>query len=317
MKACLDTLLDQLRAHGLEPGLTEESYQGIAASGFREKTLPVAFAAADILTTERPITLRGLFYRVVSAGLLPSTDRRHYAALMRVATKLRESGLIPFSWIVDNVRSTLKPSSWSGLEDFADTVREAYRKDFWAELPDYVHVFSEKDAMAGVLEPVTVEYDVPLSVVRGYVSLSFAHSIGSTWAQIEKPIHAYYLGDFDPSGLQLERDLRDKLERYSERDFIWRRLAVKTEDFAAFNLFPLDPKPTDKRTPGFLAEGHSVCAELDAIPATALRERLKAAITSHIPMDRWERLRQIEELERERWELTLAAFAGGEAAPWR
>lgn len=314
MRTKLDTVsriraaLADLEAHGFDPNLTEESYDSIADCGFQTRTLPIAIAAASIALEEKPITLRGLFYRVVSAGLMPSTDQCHYAALGRIMTKLREEGVVPFKWIVDSIRSTLKPSSWSGLEDFADTVRDAYRRDFWAELPGYAHVIVEKDAMAGVLQPVTAEYDVPLSVVRGYVSLSFAHEIASTWAQIEKPINAYYLGDFDPSGLQLEDDLRDKLARYSGRKFRWTRLGVVKSDFDAFDLIRLDPKPSDRRTAGFLRAGHSHGAELDAIPATALRDRLERAIAKHIPAEQWDRLRQIERLERDRWHETMAAF---------
>ena len=89
---------------------------------------------------------------------MPSTDQCHYAALGRIVTRLREAHVLPFQWIVDSIRSTLKPSSWSGLDDFADAVRDAYRRDFWASLPDYVHVIVEKDAMAGVLQPVTREF---------------------------------------------------------------------------------------------------------------------------------------------------------------
>ena len=96
------------------------------------------------------------------------------------------------------------------MGDYVDTVKEAYRLDFWASLPRYVHVFVEKDAVAGTLAPVTREYDVALSPIRGYVSVSFAHEIGEEWAEIKKPIFAYYLGDFDASGF----DLTSKTGKY-------------------------------------------------------------------------------------------------------
>jgi hypothetical protein len=293
--ASISALLDA----GWERWRDEMASRLIESCGFRAKTLPLAVMACEILGAEQPMTLRGLFYRVVSAGGLPTTDRKHYDALGRVMTTLRECGEVPFSFLVDNVRSTLKPSSWSGLADFGDTVRRAYRKDFWANLPEYVHVFCEKDAMAGVLQPVTYEYDVALSVIRGYVSLSFAHEIASQWTQIKKPITAYYLGDFDPSGFDLERDLREKLHRYCDRPFAWIRLAVTDEDFSQFTLFPLEPKKKDRRTAAFLRAGYTECAELDAIPAVALRERLQQAILSHIPADQWNRLRAIEAAERD------------------
>jgi hypothetical protein len=278
--------------------------------GFRKSTADLAFAAMTILQEGQPMTLRGCFYRMVSAGWFPSTDVRHYRQLGRILTKLREARVVPFRWIVDGIRDTYRPSSWSGLADFADTVRDAYRKDFWSTLSEYVHVFCEKDAMAGVLRPVTHEFDVALSIVRGYTSVSLAAAVAADWAQIEKPITAYYLGDFDPSGLDLERDLRAKLKRYCPQPFTWVRLGVEQSDFEEFNLFPLAAKAKDRRTAKFLAAGYTVCAELDAIPADALRRRLSDAIVQHIPVAEWERLQHIERLERERWQQTLDQMQG-------
>jgi hypothetical protein len=294
--------LDVLREAGWSPRLTFEEYEAVASAGFHTKTLPLAFVASDLLATGQPMTLRGLFYQVVSASWLPSTGSPHYKRLGRIMTVLREKRIVPFRWLVDHVRTTLKPSSWSGLTDFADTVRDAYRRDFWAQLPAYVHIFVEKDAMAGVLAQVTQAYDVPLSIIRGGVSLSFAHEIAELWDQIEKPIFAYYLGDHDPSGLRIEIDLRDKLQRYCERpNFAWQRIAVTPEDFGKFNLFPLKPKETDPCTRWFREQGFEDCAELDAIPAPELRNRVETAILEHVPADEWERLQHIERLEQEQW----------------
>jgi hypothetical protein len=86
---------------------------------------------------------------------LPDTSDKSYGRIQRLLGRLRENGTISFSWIVDTVRSTIKPSSWSGLEQFADTVKRAYRKDFWASLPEYVEIIVEKDTIAGKVSPVT------------------------------------------------------------------------------------------------------------------------------------------------------------------
>jgi hypothetical protein len=182
---------------------------------FRLKNQSLVLAATEILERERPMTLRQLYYRLISAGVLRN-DQKEYKRLGNVMTRLREDGRVPRTWIVDHVRSTLKPSSWTGLADFADTVRDAYRKDFWASLPHHVEVFVEKDAVAGTIQPVTAEYDIALRVCRGYSSVSFAGEIANLWTEVRKPIFAYYVGDFDPSGFDLERDLREKLERYTK-----------------------------------------------------------------------------------------------------
>src|SRR5579872_6952548 len=169
-------------------------------------------AAARVLNAEAPITLRGLMYRLVSCGALPDTTQKSYTRLQRLMTWGRETicdetggRYVPMSMIVDNLRETVKPTSWTGLNEFGETVREAYRKDFWASLDCHIAVFCEKDAIAGTLQPTTRKYDVPLHPCRGYASISFAGIISEEWKRIEKPIFAFYLGDYDPSGFDIEQ----------------------------------------------------------------------------------------------------------------
>ena len=213
---------------------------------------------------------------------------------------------MPFEWITDGLRVTRKTNSWSGLADFADAVRDCYRKDFWSDLPDYVHVICEKDAIAGTLQPVTDEFDVALSPIRGYSSKSFAHQIGMLWRDIEKPISVFFLGDFDPRGFDLERDIKSKLERYSGKTFSWERLGINANDFAAFDLLPLAAKKGDKCYPKFLAAHGERCAEIDALPSTELRRRVRDAIEQYVDQDRWQALLRVEQLEKETWQATLA-----------
>jgi hypothetical protein len=183
----------------------------------------------------------------------------------------------------------------------------------------YVAVFVEKDAIAGTIQPVTTENDVALHVCRGYASISFAGEIADVWADIQKPIFAYYLGDFDPSGFDLERDLREKLARYSGRyavdhcndsetaetyNFVWQRLGVTEDDFQDHDLIRLPVKTGDKRAAGFVRKYGTSCAEIDALPPSELRQRVGDAIDSHIDVDRWNRLLKVEKAERE----TLAHF---------
>jgi hypothetical protein len=231
--------------------------------------------------------------------------------------KLREVGHVPITgWLVDRVRSTLKPSSWSGLADYGETVRDCYRKDLWAQMSHHVEVFVEKDAIAGTIAPVTEEYDVALRIIRGDVSVSFAGEIAGFWSRVPKPICAYYLGDFDPAGFGIEDCLRRKLEDYSGRpievcgesdprsDFSdpdavrWTRLGVNADDFGSLGLVRLPVKITASRARDFISRHGTHCAEVDAIPPDELRRRVRDAIESHVDQERWARLRRIEDLER-------------------
>lgn len=300
----------------------------LRSHGFQKATRMLIVKAAEILGELAPMSLRGLHYQMISRGVYANTQA-NYAKLGRAMTRAREAGQIRWDWIVDNIRQTSKPSSWTGLRDYAETVRECYRKDFWARMRDHVEVFVEKDAMAATLQPATREYDVALHVIRGYISTSYCYSVASQWREIDKPIHAFYLGDWDPSGLDLERSLREKLQLYSgrrccdeqgitnvdddddlfsdamglfvpeQRRFNWTRLAIVPDDFTLFDLICLPAKKTDMRAAGFIRRHGNTCAELDAVPPDALRKRLEDAITEHIDVDEWNRLVQVESAERE------------------
>jgi hypothetical protein len=243
------------------------------------------------------MTLRQLYYRLVSAGAL-NNHQKEYNRLKVLMGRLREEGDLPRTWIVDHVRTTYKPSSWSGLGEYGDSVRECYRKDFWSSLGCHVEILVEKDAVAGTLQPVTSKYDVALRVLRGYSSISFAGEIADEWSDIDKPINAYYLGDYDPSGMDIERDVREKIQRYGNCEFEWTRLAILEDDFDEFDLIPLPIKLSDKRAASFLDQHGKHCAELDALPPTELRRRVEEAILSHVDREVWARLQNIEEIEK-------------------
>jgi hypothetical protein len=129
---------------------------------------------------------------------------------------------------------------------------------------------------------VTNEYDVSLSPIRGYGSLSFLHDIAESWSEIQKPIFCYYLGDFDPSGFDLERDVREKLVRYckgknqfaadnviedgwlefaDQTCIVFKRLGVLEPDFSEFDLLPLDVKDSDTRACKFREVHGDRCVE--------------------------------------------------------
>lgn len=298
----------------------------IRVKNVRAVTQTMIDRAIELLAEDHPWTLRGLHYQFVNHFVddYPN-NRSSYQRLSRAMMIARERGALPWDWIVDNVRQTLKLSSWSNLHAYADSVRQCYRKNLWSRQAGYVECFCEKDAMAGCLQVVTQEYDVPLNVIRGFVSGSFAHTIAQQWKRINKPTFAFYLGDWDPSGLDLERDLRAKLVRYSGMkdvsddpslkvvrtgEFQWLRLGVTADDFDEFELPELYAKKTDKRSKAF-EERHGVhCAELDAIPAKVLRERLEDRITSLIDQEEWKRLKVVESAEKDTLETVLATLEG-------
>jgi hypothetical protein len=303
-----NTALAELRERGIEPTLTNESYLGIANAGFKKTTLIEAFALAQLACEYQPITVRGLMYRAQAAGLFLSTGVRHYRQTARIVLKLRRAGLLPYTWIVDSTRRRIKPSSWSGLRDFAEDAAFSYRKNLWSRQTNYIEFFCEKDAMAGIIEPVTGEFDVHLNVIRGHVSETFVWNIAEEWKKIEKPILVYYLGDHDPAGLEIEASLRSKLASFTQKQFAWERLAITVVDFADESLlgFPVKKSGSWRE---YLTQHGDRCVEVDALPPSDIRERIKRAVVSHIDTVEWEALQQTEKLERETWRELTASVA--------
>ena len=117
-----------------------------------------------------PVTVRQLYYQAEVAGL-PSIDKTEsgYGKIQRQVLSLRRAGRLAYGDIADATRWIRKPKSFNGAEDAIAATARLYRKALWTDADEYVEVWCEKDALAGVIMPVTRQYDVPLMVARGFV----------------------------------------------------------------------------------------------------------------------------------------------------
>jgi hypothetical protein len=159
-----------------------------------------------------------------------------------------------------------------------------YRRNLWGDLPDYIQIWMEKEALAGVAWEVTQDMGVSLWVARGYSSISYLHLAAGHLNRAlgaDKTAYIYNLGDHDPSGCDAWEsactDLRGFADDPSRVHF--ERIAVTPEQIREMDLPSRPTKKTDSRSDGF--EGESV--ELDAIPPDGLRRIIRGAIEAHIP----------------------------------
>jgi hypothetical protein len=260
-----------------------------------KRTTELIDAAAAILDIQQPMTIRQLFYRLVSQGLIPN-DRKNYQLVSRIMTKARDDGRIPFEYITDRSRPEYKPSVFEDAAGYADVVRRAYRKDYWHNQPNHVELWVEKDAIIGSIEDVTNELGITVRVGRGFLSTTRAHEIAGFFSGIDKPITVFYLGDHDPSGQMIEQDLYQRVENYGCY-FELKRLAIFKSDISQFNLPPLRIKQTDSNAWKFQAKYGDDCVELDALPPDVLRERIKEAVEGLIDFSLWNRAKATEKAE--------------------
>jgi hypothetical protein len=250
--------------------------------------------------------VRGVYYRAFSAKLYQQGDIDKVGSRV---LKMRRAGLIPFEWISDSTRRRIQPDTFTDVAEYAQFARWFYRKDFWQRQPRHVEIFSEKETMTGVIEPVTKQYDVALTPLRGNNSETWVYDIAEIWRGIDKPIFAYYLGDHDPNGLDIERDFRQRLEGYLEgRPYNWQRLGVTHADFQdpQYQQYHFDVeyyKKASSRIAGYwlaYKNRHGVQAmEVDALPTAEIRHRVEQAIISHIDIDQWHALATIQQQEKQ------------------
>lgn len=249
-----------------------------------------------IVEEDRPMTVRQVFYRMVSEGQIGKTEAEYKNTVTRLLAEMRLAGEMPFSWLADNTRWMRKPAAYDSLEAMLKASEEAYRRDLWANQAAYVEVWLEKDALSGVLYEVTAPWDVPLMVTRGYPSLSYLHTAAEAIRAARRPAYLYYFGDHDPSGLDIPRNVEDRLREFApEAEIHFTRLAVTPRQIEEMSLPTRPTKRTDSRAKSF--RGESV--EVDAIPPRTLRAMAKAAIEAHIEPTAYAALRRAEEEERE------------------
>jgi hypothetical protein len=252
-------------------------------------------AIYDLVAAEEPMTVRQVFYRLVSAGLIAKTEAEYKQTVCRLLAKMRLEGELPFYWIADNTRWTRKPASYDGVKDILAITAQAYRRALWTRQPVYVEVWLEKEALAGVLYDVTAAWDVPLMVTRGYASLSFLHAAAETIEAMDKPTFLYFFGDLDPSGVDITRNVEERLLEFApEAEVTLVRAAVTPEQVDAWNLPTRPTKRTDSRARGW--QGGSV--EVDAIPPRQLRSLAEGYIEHHVDHGLLERIKRTEAEER-------------------
>ncbi|MGH7611638.1 MAG: hypothetical protein ACREN4_06435 [Candidatus Dormibacteria bacterium] len=171
-------------------------------------------AIVEAVDADAPVTLRGVYYRVVSAGAVDKTEAG-YRLVGRELLKLRRSGGVDYADITDGTRWVTKPTSWSGLEAMLEDAAVSYRRALWRNQKAEVHLFTEKDAISGILLPITERWDVGLGVLRGTSSESFTWSVAqAVLASPKEHIYLYQLGDHDPSGVDAWRAFRERLVRF-------------------------------------------------------------------------------------------------------
>ena len=215
-------------------------------------------AILELLGKENPMTVRQTFYALL--GLATDVyDRREHARttiickderdykgfVMRLLGEMREDGSLPWEYISDESRWMRKPESYPDLHGALTSLKDDLILDKWHRQDVRVEVWCEKNALSGILYPVTKKFDVPFMVGAGFSSKTFLHDAAMAAVQTGKHTYIGYVGDHDPSGDHIVKRMERDLNRYAKDavEFHIVKLAVSPEQIIEFKL-PTRPTKT-------------------------------------------------------------------------
>jgi hypothetical protein len=248
------------------------------------------------------LTLRQLYYQFVARGYIPNRQQE-YARLGKIIGDARMAGLLDWNYLVDRTRNLRSLPHWkSPVEILKDTAAQ-FRHDKWKDQPCRVEVWIEKDALVGVLEAVCPRLDVPYFSCRGYTSLSEMWETSNRlrgYVNDGKKVTVIHLGDHDPSGMDMTRDIRERLERFIATDlmrdhkttaatamrmmrqnFKIDRIALNMDQIQHFNPPPNPAKITDSRYAGYVERYGRESWELDALSPDVLVALIEESVAEY------------------------------------
>jgi hypothetical protein len=168
------------------------------------------------------LTLRQLYYQFVSRNLL-ANKQTEYKRLGSILNDARMAGEMDWDYLIDRTRNVVKRNHWDSPSDLIEDMAKRYHRDLWAPQKRRIEVWVEKDAAIGVIENVCRDNSVSYFSCRGYTSVS------ELWAAAQRvryhleegeQVTILHIGDHDPSGIDMTRDMEDRLRTFISRDWL-------------------------------------------------------------------------------------------------
>jgi len=255
--------------------------------GKHQKTLDIIDLAAAILAEEHPMTVRQLYYQLVVRHAVENS-KGAYGRVVNAIRDARLEGTIPWEHVEDRTRQPRDVSMWDDLADFGETIRRAYRRDVWNTQPALLEAWLEKDALSGIFMDALNTYGVTLNVGKGYDGWSSIHNAATRWGAGDgtdggPAVQVIYFGDFDPSGEDMLRSLRERLGKLGSHPS-FKKVAILREDIERHSLPPDFAKASDMRYAAFVAKNGEETVELDALPLAVLKSRIKDAVEARMDL---------------------------------
>lgn len=263
---------------------------------FTKPALAMVGVINDIIEEYRDqgyvLTVRQLYYQMVARDFIPN-NMHAYKSVIHLVAKGRMSGLIDWDMIEDRTREFIRNSHWTSPGHIVRAISHQYDEDRWANQDNRVFLIVEKEALVSVFERACSKYDIPLLAARGYPSISvireFAEEDIRPALDDGQSCYLLHFGDHDPSGIDMSRDLIDRITEFlGEGDWDLRRLALNMDQVRSQKP-PANPaKATDKRFANYQQKYGNSSWELDALSPKFLNDLAEDAIGDLIDHDKWD-----------------------------
>lgn len=258
------------------------------------KTIAIREAVIELTAEFDVMTVRQIFYALVTRDIIPKTENGGYRPVQEQVLRMRKEGLLPWPFVADGTRYQRKPESWQSVDDALDAMRRNYRRDLWQSQGVRLEVWLEKEALAAIVQQVTVPWDVPLMVSRGTASATFLWNAAQTARNaytngIVTKVFALY--DYDAAGHRAARAVeKGLLEHAGGVPVPFELIALNAEQIEEWGLPTRPAKASDPEAHRWGAGA----VELDAIPPDKLTALIENRIVDLVDDDAW-RIQQIVE----------------------
>ena len=227
------------------------------------------------------LTLRQAYYQLVARGYIPNNERS-YKNIGNLINDGRLAGLIDWHSITDRTRNLRGNSHWNTPADVIASARYSYLLNKWEGQPNYVEVWVEKDALVDIVGQACRPLDTPYFSCRGYTSQSEMWSAAQRFirqSEREQRI-IIHLGDHDPSGIDMTRDIQERLKLF-EADVIVKRVALTMNQIQTYNPPPNPAKLSDSRCGKYIDQYGDESRELDALEPKVITDLITDEVTAY------------------------------------
>ena len=254
---------------------------------FRKKSLLIIQQANEIIKEYQAdglsLTLRQLYYQFVARGLMEN-KQANYKNLGNLISEARLAGQVSWTAIEDRTRNLQENSHWSDPGHAIRAVSYWFQIDHWKGQEYRPEVWIEKEALVGVISEICEELDVPFFACKGYVSQS------EMWAASQRLLKHYqnnqwpviiHLGDHDPSGIDMTRDIFDRNDLFVPEVVKVERIALNMNQVEEYSPPPNPAKLSDTRADGYISKYGSESWELDALEPRVMRDLIRDTVEGY------------------------------------